>query len=71
MELHELHVEQFGSGVIGERMAVAGILPAIGGDLEGAADAARRQHHGFGVKQFEASALAVVGERAGAALSIL
>ena len=29
MELDELHVLQRGAGVIGERMAVAGVLPAV------------------------------------------
>ena len=51
-------------GVIGERMAVAGVFPTVAGDLVRAADAAGRQHHRFGMKQLEAPALAVVPERA-------
>ena len=35
---------QLGAGVVGERVAVAGVLPAVARDLVGAADAAGRQH---------------------------
>ena len=65
MELDELHVDQFGAGVVGERVAVAGVLPAVAGDLVGAADAAGRQHDRLGLEDAEAAALAVVAERAG------
>ena len=34
MELDELHVLQLGAGVVGERVAVAGVFPAVAGDLE-------------------------------------
>ena len=51
MELHELHVHQRGAGVIGQRVAVAGVFPTVAGDLVGAADAAGGQHDGLGVKQ--------------------
>ena len=71
MELDELHVEQFGAGVVGERMAVAGVFPAVAGDLERAADAAGGEHHGLGLEDREAAALAVVTERAGDAVAVL
>ena len=64
MELHELHVHELGAGAIGQRLAVARVFPAVAGDLEGAADAARGQHDGFGREQLEAAALAVVSESA-------
>ena len=47
MELDELHVEQFGARVIGQRVAVARVFPTVAGDLEGAPDAAGGQHHGL------------------------
>ena len=71
MELHELHVLQRGAGVVGERVAVAGVLPAVARDLERAADAAGREHDRLRAEQAEASALAVVGERAGDAIAVL
>ena len=37
VELDELHVHQIGARVVGQRVAVAGVLPAVAGDLEGAA----------------------------------
>src|SRR6185436_623276 len=40
VELHELHVLQVGARLVGEGVAVAGVLPAVAGDREGAADAA-------------------------------
>ena len=48
MELDELHVHQLGAGVVGERVAVAGVFPAVARDLVGAADAAGRQHDRLG-----------------------
>ena len=70
MELHEFHIHQRRAGVIGERVAVAGIFPAVAGDGVGAADAAGGEHHGFGAEKMEAAALAVVAERAGDAVAI-
>ena len=63
MELNELHVHQRCAGVIGERMAVAGVFPTVAGDFVCAADAAGGQHDGFGAEQLEAAALALVAER--------
>ena len=71
MELHELHVHQLRAGVVGERVAVAGVFPAVARDLVGAADAAGRQHDGFRAKQLEAPALALVSERADDAVAVL
>src|SRR5712691_1740055 len=71
MELDELHVHQLRAGVIGECMAVARVLPAVAGDLVGAAHAAGREDHRFGLEQLEASALALVAERADHAVVVL
>ena len=60
MELHELHVLQLGSGAIGEGKTVAGVLPAIAGDFEGAADASGGDDDGFGLPELEETFLAVV-----------
>ena len=62
---------QLGAGVVGERVAVAGVLPAVAGDLVRLADAAGRQHDRLGLEDDEAAALAVVGERAGDAVAVL
>ena len=70
MELHELHVDQLGAGVIGERVPVAGALPAVAGDAVGAADAAGREHDRPGAKELEAAALALVAEGAGDAAAV-
>ena len=71
MELDELHVHQVGAGVVGERVAVAGVFPAVARDLVGAADAAGRQHDRLRPKQLEAPALALVAERADDAVAVL
>ena len=71
MELHELHVLQLGAGVVGERVAVAGVLPAVAGDLEGPADAAGGQHDRPCAEQPEPAPLAIVAERAGDAVAVL
>ena len=48
MELHELHVLQRGAGVVGQRLAVTGVFPAVAGDRVRPADAAGREHDGLG-----------------------
>ena len=60
MKLHELHVLQLGSGAIGEGKAVTGVLPAIAGDFEGAADASGGDDDGFGLPELEETFLAIV-----------
>ena len=52
-------------------MAVAGVFPAVAGDLVRAADAAGRQHDRLGAKQLEAPPLAFVAERADDAVAVL
>ena len=71
MELDELHVHEIGSGVVGERVTVAGVLPAVARDLVGAADAAGRQDDRLGPEQLEPAALALVAERADDAIAVL
>jgi hypothetical protein len=65
VELDELHVDQLGAGMIGERMAVAGAFPAVAGDPISAADAAGREHDRLGAEGLETPPLAVVANRAG------
>ena len=60
MELHELHVLERGAGLIRERLAVAGVLPAVAGDRVGPPDTAGRKHHGLGTKKAEATPLAII-----------
>ena len=64
MELHELHVLQRGAGVVGQRVAVAGVLPAVAGDRVRPADAAGREDDGLAPVDREPAPLAVVAERA-------
>ena len=71
MELDELHVDQLGAGIVGERVTVAGVLPAVARDLERAADAAGGQHDGAGAKQLEPAALALVAEGADDPIAVL
>jgi len=52
-------------GEQGQRVAVAGVLPGVGRDLERLADAAGGEHHRGGLEQHELAVLAPVAERAG------
>ncbi len=71
MELHELHVDQLGASVVGERVAVAGVFPAVAGDLEGATDSASCKDDGPRREEAEAPALAIVGDRPADPLAVL
>src|SRR5687767_13822339 len=70
VELNELHVHQCGPRVIGERVAVARIFPAIAIDLERAAYAARCDHDGICLKETKSPSLALVSERARDAVAV-
>ena len=65
MELHELHVDQLGAGRVGQGVPVAGALPAVAGDAEGAAEAAAGEDQRLALDHVEAAALPVVGDDAG------
>src|SRR6267143_3292188 len=71
MELNELHVLERGTSVVGERVSVAGVFPAVAGDAERSADTAGGKHDGLGGEELEPSALAVVAQRAGNTIVIL
>src|SRR6476646_978879 len=71
MELHELHVHQFGAGIVRMREPVAGILPTVARDLERPSDPARSQHDRLPAKEPETTAVTIVGKDAGDAISIL
>jgi hypothetical protein len=60
MELHELHVDEVGARVVGQRVSVARVLPAVARYAERLPDATRRQDDRFGPPQAKAPALAVV-----------
>ena len=62
MELDELHVDQLGPGFVGQGMAVAGVFPAVAGDLVRLADAAGGQDDRLGLEDDESALLAVVAE---------
>src|SRR5205807_3470266 len=61
---------QLGAGVIRERMAVAGVLPTVGGDFERASDAAGREDDRTSAEHLEAAALSIVSERADHAIAV-
>ena len=63
MELDELHVLERRTRVIGERLSIAGVLPAVAGDRVGAADAAGGEDDGLAAVQPEPAPLAVVAQR--------
>jgi len=62
VELDELHVDQLRSGVVGQRVSVPGILPAVAGNAEGSPDASGGHDHSLGLEYAEAPSLAIVGE---------
>src|SRR5205823_13459317 len=64
MELDEFHVHQLRAGIVRERVAIAGIFPAVAGDLVGLADSAGGENDGAGAIDVEQSALAVMVARA-------
>ena len=62
MELNEFHIHQFGPSFIGERHAVAAVLPGIGSDRPRFSDAAGSDHDGLGFENDEAAIFAPVAE---------
>ena len=71
VKLDKLHVHERGAGAIGQRVPVAGILPAIAGHPEGLADASGGQHDGLGAEHLKLALLTVIGDGARDAVSIL
>ena len=59
MELHHLHVADFGARAIGHRDAVAGGDVGVGRELVDLAGSARRQHHRRGGEGFDPACLGV------------
>ena len=70
MKLDKLHIDQIRTRLVGQGMTIAGVLPAITGNLVGAPDAAGGQHESFGLEQTEPPALTIVTERAHHAVAI-
>ena len=71
MELYELHIDEFGTSIVCERVSVARVFPAVARDLECLPDAARGQHDRLGVKHLEVPLLAVVCQRTHHAFPVL
>ena len=71
MELDELHVDELGAGLVGERLAVAGVLPGVRRDLVRLAEAAGGEHERLRAEDDEAPGLAPVADRAGDAVAVL
>ena len=65
VELDELHVQQRRAGPQCQGVTVTGVLPRVGGDLEGLADPAGGQHDGRRAERDEAAGLAPIAEGAG------
>ena len=70
MKLQELHVDQVRARRVGERVPVAGVLPAVAGDAVRPADAPRGEDHGARPEQPEPPPLPLVRQRAGDALAV-
>jgi hypothetical protein len=70
VELDELHVDERRAGAQRQRVAVAGVLPRVAGDLERLADAARGEDDGGRLERREAPVLAEVAEDAGDGLPV-
>ena len=64
VELDELHVDQLGAGLVGERLAVAAVLPRVRGDLVGLADPAGREDDRLGREDDRPAGRPPVAERA-------
>ncbi|MBV6491284.1 MAG: hypothetical protein CNCCGFBP_01861 [Fimbriimonadaceae bacterium] len=64
VELHELHVDQFGACMVGQRVAVPGALPRVAGDGEGLSDPAGCDDDGLREEHHEVAMLPEVRERA-------
>src|SRR5262249_54550784 len=62
MELDELHVGEIRARVVGERVAVPRVLPAVARDLVRASDPARGEDDSFRLEEPEPSARALVPE---------
>ena len=71
VELDELHVDELGARLVGERVPVAGALPRVRGDLVAAARAAGRQHERARAEEHELPGRAPVAERARDAVAVL
>ncbi len=65
VELDELHVDQLGAGLVGERLAVAAVLPRVGRHLVRLADPARGEDDGLGREDDRQAGRPPVAERAG------
>ena len=63
VELDELHVDQRRAGPQRQRVAVAGVLPGVRGDLERLADPAGGHDHRGRLEQDEVAAFPVIAER--------
>ena len=64
VELDVLHVDELRPGLVGERVAVTGVFPTVGGDPERPPDPAGGEHHRRRPEELEAPLLAVVAEGA-------
>ena len=60
MKLDELHLLQFGAGLVRQRQPIARVLPAIAGDLECAPNPAGGHHHRLSLPQMEVALFPVV-----------
>ncbi len=71
MKLDKLHVLQLCPRLVSQRVAVAGAVPTVAGDLVGLANAAGGQHNRLGLENPELPALALIAERSDHALAVL
>src|SRR6266568_4707599 len=70
MELDELHVHKLGAGFVSEGHAVAGVLPGVGSDAPGFADAAGGDDNGLRFENNEAAGFTPISKGAGHAATV-
>src|SRR5262249_33982563 len=71
MELHKLHVHQRCTGIVGERMAIACIFPAVAGNFVSPPNSSCCQHNCFGAKRVKSTALAIISKCTSDAIAVL
>ena len=64
MKLNELHVDEFRTGLVRQRVSISSVFPTVARDFVRATDSARGQYHSFGAENFETPSLALIAERA-------
>ena len=71
MELNKFHIDELGTRVIGENVAVARSFPTVACDLKCPSDTARRQHNCLRLKNPKTPMLSLVSQTTNDAVTVL